>query len=150
MRIEKDKLSSIVSRRKSPSQREDLCTRKIHEMQHEIDTKLASVTKLGKNLDNMIKLREQAVRDKAAEVPNSDRVERLFNELAEAPGIIERLPPERREELINKFRRVQLLPASEASQADAAHLNAPGSSSGRPDTTAHSRPTEARNFLISS
>ena len=29
-------------------------------------------------------LREQAVRDRAAEIPNTERVERLFNELAEA------------------------------------------------------------------
>ena len=97
---------------------------------------------------NFITLREQAVRDKAAEIPNNDRVERLFNELTEAPGIIERLPQERREELTNKLRGVQLIPASEASQADAAHLSAPGSSSGRPDTIGIGRPIEARNFLL--
>ena len=45
---------------------------------------------IGKHLDNVIEPREQAVRDKVAEVPNNERVERLFNELAEAPGIIER------------------------------------------------------------
>ena len=61
-------------------------------MQHEIDTKLASATKSGNRFDILIEIREQAVRDKVAEVPNNDRVERLFNELAEAPGIIERLP----------------------------------------------------------
>ena len=72
-------------------------------------------------------------------------MERLFNELAEAPGIIERLPQERREELINKLRRVQLIPASEASQADAFHLSASGSSSGRPETIGIGRPIEVRN-----
>ena len=54
-----------------------------------------------------------------AEVPNIERVERLYNELAEAPSIIERLPQHRREELLNKLRGVQLLPSSEASQAEA-------------------------------
>ena len=94
LRIEKNKLSSIVFRRKSPSQREDLCTRRIHAQQHEIDTKLASVSKCGKNLDIFIELREQAVRDKVSDIPNNERVEGFFNELAESPGIIERLPQE--------------------------------------------------------
>ena len=93
MRIEKNKLSSIVFGRKSPSQREDLCTRRIHALQYEIDTKLASASKCGALFfDIFIELREQAVRDKAAEVPSNERVERLFNQLAEAPGIIERFP----------------------------------------------------------
>ena len=48
LRIEKDKLSSIVFRRKSPSQREELCNRRIDERQHEIDTKLASAQKCWK------------------------------------------------------------------------------------------------------
>ena len=115
--MEKDKLSSIVFRSKSPSQRENICTKKIHALQHEIDMKLASVTKCEGHLHAFIEFKEQAVRDRAAEVPNHDRVERLINELSEASGIIERLPQERREELINKFREVQIMPASEASSS---------------------------------
>ena len=101
-----------------------------------------------KTNDILIELREQAVRDKAAEVPNNEMVERLFNELAEAPGIIERVLQERREELINKLRRVHLILASEASQADAAHLSASGSSSGRPETIGIGRPIEVRSCTL--
>ena len=86
---------------------------------------MASITTCEKNLRSFLEFREQAVRDKASEVPNNDRVERLINELTEAPGIIERLPQERREELINRLREVQMIPASEASQAEAAHQVAP-------------------------
>ena len=52
---------------------------------------------------------------------------------------------EGRSELINKVRRVQLLPAPEASQADAFHLSASGSSSGRPETIGIGRPIEVNN-----
>ena len=62
--------------------------------------------------------------------------------------MIERLPQERREELINTLRRVQLLPASEASQADVYHLSAFGSSSGRPETIGIGRPIEVRNCTL--
>ena len=90
---------------------------------------------MGRTWAFFITLREQVVRDKAAEVPNNDRVERLFNELAEAPGIIERFLQERREELINKLRGVQLILASGASQADATYQSALGLSNGRPSAT---------------
>ena len=99
-------------------------------------------------MEIFIELREQAVRDKAAEVTNIERVERFFNELAEAPSIIERLPQDRREELINKLRRVQLLLASEASQAEAHHFSASGSSRGRPETAGIGRSAEVRNCTL--
>ena len=75
-------------------------------LQHEIDTQPASITKCEQNLRSFLELRGQAVRDKASEVLTNDRVERLFNDLVQAPGIIERIFQERREELINKFREV--------------------------------------------
>ena len=53
-----------------------------------------------------------------------------------------------REELINKLRRVQLIFASEASQADAFHLSASGSSSGRLETIGIGRPIEVRNCTL--
>ena len=71
---QKDKLSSIVSRRKSPRQREEICTKRIHALQNGIDTKLESVQKDENNLRIFFHLREQAVRDRAAEAPNSERV----------------------------------------------------------------------------
>ena len=43
LRAERDKLSSIVFRRKSPQQREELCTKRIHQYQKNIKTKLASI-----------------------------------------------------------------------------------------------------------
>ena len=62
-----------------------MCNRRIDELQREIDTKLASAQRFENKFVIFIELREQAVRDKAAEVPNIERVERFYNELAEAP-----------------------------------------------------------------
>ena len=96
----------------------------------------------------VIDLREQAVRDKAAEVPNIERVERLYNELAEAPSIIERLPQHKREELLNKLRRVQMLPSSEASQAEAHQPSTAESSRGRLETAGMDRSAEVRSCTL--
>ena len=95
-----------------------------------------------------IELREQALRDKAAEVPNIERVERLYNELAEAPSIIERFPQHRREELLNKLRRVQLLPSSEGSQVEARQFSTAESSRGRPETAGIGRSPEVRSCTL--
>ena len=51
LRSERDKLSSIVSRRKRPKQREELCTKRIHAIQYDIDTKLDAVQKCENNLN---------------------------------------------------------------------------------------------------
>ena len=123
LRIEKDKLSSIVFRRKSPQQREELCTKRIQALQYDIVAKLSSVQKRDRDVRIFFDLREQAVRDRAAEIPDTERVERLCNELAEAPSIVERLLQDRREELITKFRGIQTTPATEASQAEARYLS---------------------------
>ena len=56
-----------------------------------VDTKVAPVKQCEKQMLIFIEIREQAVRDKAAEVLNIKRVGRLYNELAEAPSIIERV-----------------------------------------------------------
>ena len=92
LRTERDKLSSIVFRRKSPKQREELCTKRIHILQSRIDLNLEAAQRDGKTLELFMDLKEQAVRDRAAEVPSNERVERRFQELAEAPSIIEGLP----------------------------------------------------------
>ena len=94
--------------------------------------------------------RKQAVRDRAAEIPNTERVERLFNELAEAPSIIERLPQDRREELITKLRGIQTTPATEASQAAARYLSTAGSSRGRPETAGSGRPADEKGCTLKS
>ena len=49
--VEKDKLSSIVFRRKSQEQREILCARKILDLRNETDRKLESVVKCQANLE---------------------------------------------------------------------------------------------------
>ena len=118
--VDKDKLSSIVLRRKSPEQREILCARKMLALRNEIDRKLKSVVKCEAILEIVLQLQDQAARDKAAEVPNQERIERLLNEINEAPRIIERLTQARREDLLNRLRGVQLLPSSVASQEAAA------------------------------
>ena len=105
-------------RRKSPRQREEVCTKRIHALQASIDSKLESVQEDEKNLRLFQELRDQAVRDRDAEVPDPERVERLYKELSEAAGIIDKLPQAKREDLIIRLREVQLLPASEASQAE--------------------------------
>ena len=76
--IEKDRLSSIVFMRKSPTEREALCNRRIDVIQREIDTKLASAKQMRDKMLIFIELREQAVRDKVSEVPNIERVERCY------------------------------------------------------------------------
>ena len=89
---DKDKLSSIVFRRKSPEQRENLCARTILALRNEIDRQLDSFVKCEEHLEIFIELQEQAARDKAAEVLNQERIDRLLNEINEAPRIIDRLP----------------------------------------------------------
>ena len=92
---DKDKASSIVFRRKSPEQREILRARKFLVFRNESDRKLESVVKCEANFETFLELQEQAARDKAAEVPNQERIDRLLNEINEAPRIIERLPQTR-------------------------------------------------------
>ena len=52
-------------------QREELCTRRIHSLQYEIDSKLVSVQKCDKSTTIFQDLRDQAVRDRTAEIPNT-------------------------------------------------------------------------------
>ena len=112
---DKDKLSSIVFRRKRPEQREILCASKILALRNEIVRKLESVVKCEANPETFLELQDQVARDKAADVPNQERIERLLNEIKEAPRIIERLPQARREDLLMRLGGVQLLPSSMAS-----------------------------------
>ena len=113
---DKDKLSSIVFRRKSPEQREQLCARRIIATRNQFNRKFDSVLKLEKALNTFIELEAQAARDKAAEEPNQERIARLLNEIDEAPMIIDRLPQAKKESVFSRLRAVQLLPASLASQ----------------------------------
>ena len=76
-------------------------------------------------------LQDQAARDKAAEVPNQERIERLLNEINEALRIVESLPQARREDFLNMLGGVQLRPSSMASQ-EAVALAA-GPPRGQPD-----------------
>ena len=85
---DKDKLISIVFRRKSPKQREILFARKMLALCNEVDRKLESLVKCEANLEIFSELQDQAARDKAAEVPNHERIEQLLNEINEAPRII--------------------------------------------------------------
>ena len=71
LRIENDKLSIIVSRRKSSQQREELCTTRIHTLQYEICSKFAFIQKCERHLHIFLDFREQAVW--AAEIPNTER-----------------------------------------------------------------------------
>ena len=93
---EKDTLCSIVFRRKSPEQRENFCARKMIALRNEIKRQLDSFVKCENKQDTFIELQEQAARDKPAEVPNQKRIDRLWNDINEAPRIIDRLPQARR------------------------------------------------------
>ena len=86
-------ISRIAFRRKSPEQREQLCARKIIAIRNEFNRKFDSVLKLAKHLETFIELEAQAARDKAAEEPNQERIDRLLNDINEAPKIIDRFPP---------------------------------------------------------
>ena len=103
--VDKDKLGSIVFRRKSPEQTYILCATEILALRNEIDGK--PVVKCEANLESFLELQDQAARDTAAEVPNQERIERLLNEINEALRIIERLPQARREDLLMRLRGVQ-------------------------------------------
>ena len=87
-------------------------------------------------MELFIDFREQAVRDREEETPNPERVERLLSELAQA---LDKLPKARREELITKLRSVQLIPASEPSQAEAQFQAPNGTARGRSPKAAECR-----------
>ena len=93
-----------------------------------------------------IEFREQAVRDKVAEVQILK--EWKDHTTNEAQSIIERLPQHRSEEVLNELRRVQMLPASEASLAEVHHLSTSGSSRGRPETAGIGRSSEVRSCTL--
>ena len=76
LRAERDKVSSIGFRRKSPQQREEFCTKRIHQYQKNIKTKLASIERDETTLNIFIDFRERAVWDRdEEEVRNPERVE---------------------------------------------------------------------------
>ena len=60
-------------------------------LRSEIDRQLDPVVKCENFLEILIELQEQVARDKAAEVPNQERIDRLLNEINEARRIIDRL-----------------------------------------------------------
>ena len=93
---DKDKPGISVFRRKSPEQREQLCARRISATRNEFNRKFDSVITLEKTLDIFIELEAQAARDKAAEEPNKERIDRLLNDINEAPTTIDRLPQEKK------------------------------------------------------
>ena len=150
LRNSRDKLSSIVFRRKSPKQREEVCTKRINALQANIDAKLESIHQDERNLIRFQDLRDQAVRDGETEVPDPARVERLYKELSEAAGIIDKLPQAKREDLIMRLREVQFKPASEASQEEARQHAPAASSRSRQESERTLHSTEARRGSLQS
>ena len=85
------------------------------------------------NLEAFLEFQQQAARDKSAEVPSQERIDRLLNEINEAPRIIERLPQARKEDFLNRLRGIQLLPSSIAIQETAALAAGPSTWGARLD-----------------